>query len=68
MRIEYEFNLVKPDGSPKAGCNKITYNDNDEMIMKEYCPDGIPKGTALQAILDATPEELEQIKQILGIK
>jgi hypothetical protein len=67
MRVEYEYNLVKPDGSPKQGCNKITYNDDDVEIMKEYLPDGIPKGTALQAVLNATPEELQQIKQLLGI-
>ena len=67
MRVEYEYNLVKPDGSPKQGCNKITYNDNGIEIMKEYLPDGEPKGTALQAVLNATPEEIEQIKQLLGI-
>lgn len=67
MRIEYEYNLTKPDGSPKQGCNKVTYDDNNVMIMKEYLPDGEPKGTALQAVLSATPEELLQIKQILGI-
>ena len=67
MRIEYEYGLKKPDGSPKAGCNKITYDDNNVIIMKEYLPNGEPKGDALQAVLKATPEELAQIKQVLGI-
>lgn len=67
MRIEYEYGLKKPDGSPKAGCNKITFDDNNVIIMKEYLPNGEPKGDALQAVLKATPEELAQIKQVLGI-
>jgi hypothetical protein len=67
MRIEYEYGLLKPDGTPREGCNKITYNDEGEMIMKEYLPDGPPKGLALDAILKATPEELDEIKRILGI-
>ncbi len=67
MRIEYEYGLKKPDGSPKAGCNKVTYDINDAIIMKEYLPDGEPKGDALQAVLKATPEELLQIKQLLGL-
>jgi hypothetical protein len=67
MRIEYEYGLLKPDGTPREGCNKITYNDEGEMIMKEYLPDGPPKGLALDAILKSTPEELEEIKRILGI-
>jgi hypothetical protein len=67
MRVEYEYGLLKPDGTPREGCNKITYNDEGEMIMKEYLPDGPPKGLALDAILKATPEELDEIKRILGI-
>jgi hypothetical protein len=67
MRIEYEYGLLKPDGTPREGCNKITYNDEGEAIMKEYLPDGPPKGNALQAVLTATPEELIEIKRILGI-
>ena len=67
MRIEYEYGLLKPDGTPREGCNKLTFNDEGEMIMKEYLPDGPPKGLALDAILKATPEELEEIKRILGI-
>lgn len=30
-------------------------------------PEPEPPGTALQAVLNATPEELEEIKRILGI-
>ena len=67
--ITYEYYpAVKPDGSPKPGINRITYENNVE-VTREYLPEDprTQPATALQAVMSAKPEEIEQIKKILGI-
>lgn len=77
--IQYTYYSAATDLHPnKEGVNRITWEDNGDAnssnwteITREYFPEDprIPKsGAALQAILNATPEEIEQIKSFLGIK
>jgi hypothetical protein len=42
--------------------------DTIEAMLPVPEPEPEPPGAALQAVLSATPEEIEQIKQILNIK
>jgi hypothetical protein len=77
--IQYTYyNAVKPDGSPKAGVNRITWEDNNSQnpqdwteIIREYFledPRNSQQGLALQAVLNASQEEIAEIKKILGIQ
>ena len=66
-RLRNSLGATTPGKSIEVDGINITYNDEGEAIMKEYLPDGPPKGNALQAVLNATPEELIEIKRILGI-
>jgi len=62
------YTALKPDGSPKSGVNRITFI-NDVEVTREYFevdPRTQPS-PALAAVLQATPQEIEEIKQILGI-
>lgn len=67
MRKEYEYKL-QGDGSDSWIVSE--YNDNNELINKNMVYEDPTKqvGAALQAVLSASPEEIEQIKQILNIK
>lgn len=67
MRKEYEYKL-QGDGSDSWIVSE--YNDNDELINKYMVYEDPTKqvGAALQAVLSASPQEIEQIKQILNIK
>lgn len=70
LRYTYE-SAYRPDGTEKPGKNRLTWEDNDSpnpadwtLIIKEYSP----VGKALQAIREASPDEIEEIKRILGIQ
>ena len=67
MRKEYEYKL---QGDGRDSWIVSEYNDNNELINKYMVYEDPSKqvGTALQAVLSASPEEIEQIKQILNIK
>jgi hypothetical protein len=67
--ITYEYYpATKPDGSPKPGVNRITYINNEEITREYFEVDPREtQGSALQAVMQATPEEIEQIKSILGL-
>ncbi len=65
----YEYYpALNPDGSPKHGINRITFVDGIEYTREYFELDPrVQPSPALAAVLQATPEEIEQIKQILGI-
>ena len=76
--IQYTYYSAATDLHPnKLGINRITWEDNGNEnqedwveITREYFPEDprTPKpGAAIQALLNATPEEIEQIKSILNI-
>lgn len=67
MRKEYQYKL-QGDGSDSWIVSE--YNDNNELINKYmvYEDPTIEVGTALKAVMSATPQEIEKIKQILNIK
>lgn len=67
MRKEYQYKL---QGDGRDSWIVSEYNDNDELINKYMVYEDPTKqvGAALQAVLSATPQEIEQIKQILNIK
>jgi len=67
MRKEYEYKL---QGDGRDSWIVFEYNDSDELINKYMIYEDPTKqiGTALQAVLNATSEEIEQIKKILNIK
>lgn len=67
MRKEYEYKL---QGDGRDSWIVSEYNDNNELINKYMVYEDPTKqvGAALQAVLSASPEEIEQIKQILNIK
>lgn len=49
----------------------VTESDENRMLINRYMvyeDPNKPKPTALEAILNASPEEIEQIKQLLNIK
>ena len=68
---EYE-DCFMPDGiTKKSGCNILKYNKSGELVQKEYMPVD-PRNIqqispALQAVMSAPPEDIEQIKRILGL-
>jgi len=67
--ITYTYEPAATDLHPnKQGVNRITW-DGDIMINKEYFPED-PRdkpSAALSALLAATPEEIAEIKRILGL-
>ena len=67
MRKEYQYKL-QSDGRDSWIVSE--YNENNELINKYMVYEDPTKqvGAALQAVLSASPEEIEQIKQILNIK
>lgn len=67
MRKEYEYKL---QGDNRDSWIVSEYNENNELINKYMVYEDPTKqvGAALQAVLSASPQEIEQIKQILNIK
>lgn len=67
MRKEYQYKL---QGDGRDSWIVSEYNENNELINKYMVYEDPTKqvGAALQAVLSASPQEIEQIKQILNIK
>ena len=67
MRKEYQYKL---QGDGKDSWIVSEFNETDELVNKYMVYEDPTKeiGTALQAVMNATPEEIEKIKQILNIK
>lgn len=67
MRKEVEYKL---QGDGRDSWVVSEFNESDELVNKYMVYEDPTKqiGTALQAVLNATPEEIEKIKQILNIK
>lgn len=68
MKTYEYYDAIGPDGSKKPGINRITYVNGLE-ITREYFPvdPRTQQSEAIKAILECSPEDLEQIKNILGI-
>lgn len=77
MAIQYTYYPAATELHPnKQGVNRITWEDNGSSsqenwseITREYFPTDprtLPS-PALTAVLSATPEEIQAIRQILGI-
>lgn len=66
MRKEYQYKL---QGDGRDSWTVSEYDDNDELINKYmvYEDPTIQIGTALKAVLAATPEEIVEIKKLLGL-
>ena len=66
MRKEYEYKL-QGDGTDSWVVSE--YNENDELVTRfmVYEDPTNNTGNALKAVQYATPEELIEIKKILGI-
>ena len=77
MAIQYTYYPAATDLHPdKPGINRITWEDNgseDQSNWTEFTREYFPvdlrtqPSIALQAIMQATPEEIAEIKKILGI-
>jgi hypothetical protein len=67
MRKEYQYKL---QGDNRDSWIVTEFDENNEIINKYMVYEDPTKqvGAALQAVLNATPEEIEKIKQILNIK
>jgi hypothetical protein len=67
MRKEIQYKL---QGDGRDSWVVSEFNEIDELVNKYMVYEDPTKqiGTALQAVLNATPQEIEQIKQILNIK
>lgn len=67
MRKEYTYKL---QGDGRDSWVVSEYNESDELINKYmvYEDPTKPKSTAIETILNASHEEIEQIKQLLNIK
>lgn len=68
MKTYEYYDAIGPDGSKKPGINRITYVDGVE-YTREYFPEDprTQQSETIKAILECTPEDLEQIKILLGI-
>jgi hypothetical protein len=64
MRKEYEYKL-QGDGTDSWIVSE--YDENNELVSKYMVFEDPTMGPALKAVLSATPEEIEQIRQILNI-
>lgn len=66
MRKEYTYKL---QGDGRDSWTVTEYNELDEVVSvyMVYEDPTIEVGTALKAVLSATPEEIVEIKKILGI-
>lgn len=67
MRKEYQYKL---QGDGRDSWIVSEFDENNELINKYMVYEDPTKqvGAALQAVLSASPQEIEQIKQILNIK
>ena len=67
--ITYEYYpAVLPDGSPKQGINRIVFLDGQEITREYLTVDPRTEPSPLiQSLLTATPEEIEQLKTLLGL-
>lgn len=67
MRKEYEYKL---QGDGRDSWTVSEFNEFDEIISvyMVYEDPTIEVGTALKAVLSATPTEIQQIKKLLGIE
>jgi hypothetical protein len=66
MRKEYEYKL-QGDGTDSWTVSE--FDENDVLISKYIVLEDPTQeiGTALKAVLNATPTEIEQIKTLLGL-
>jgi nitrate reductase NapAB chaperone NapD len=66
MRKEYKYKL---QGDGRDSWTVTEFNELDEVISVYMVYEDPTQeiGTALKAVLNATPNELEQIKTLLGI-
>jgi hypothetical protein len=66
MRKEYTYKL---QGDGRDSWTVTEYNELDEVVSvyMVYEDPTTEVGTALKAVLSATPEEIVEIKKILGI-
>jgi hypothetical protein len=66
MRKEYKYKL---QGDGRDSWTVTEFNELDEVISvyMVYEDPTIEVGTALKAVLSATPTEIQQIKKLLGI-
>lgn len=67
MRKEYTYKL---QGDGRDSWTVSEFDENDNLVNKYmvYEDPTKPKPTAIETILNASPEEIEQIKQLLNIK
>jgi len=75
--IQYTYELAMTELHPnKQGVNRTSWEDNESStqsewtrLTKEYFPvdPRTQPSVALQAVMDATPEDIDKIKKILGI-
>lgn len=70
LRYTYE-KAYKPDGTEKEFQNRITWEDNDSenpsdwtFITKLYNP----TSEFIRALRELSPEEIQEVKNILGIQ
>lgn len=64
IRKEYQYKL-QGDGTDSWIVSE--YDEDDKLISKYMVFEDPTMGSALKAVLSATPEEIAQIKQILNI-
>ena len=66
MRKEYDYKL-QGDGTDSWVVSE--YDDKDVLISKYIVLEDptVEVGTALKAVMSATPTEIQQIKKLLGI-
>jgi hypothetical protein len=66
MRKEYDYKL-QGDGTDSWTVSE--YDDKDVLISKYIVLEDptVEVGTALKAVMSATPTEIQQIKKLLGI-
>lgn len=67
MRKEYEYKL-QGDGSDSWTVTEFNELDEIVSVYMVYEDPTQEIGTALKAVLSATPTEIQQIKTLLGIK
>lgn len=77
MAIRYTYYTAATDLNPnKPGVNRITWEDNgsdDQAVWVEFTREYFPEdprdkpSAALSALLASTPEEIAEIKRILGL-
>lgn len=64
MRKEYQYKL-QGDGTDSWIVSE--YNENDDLVTRYMVYEDPNVGPALKAVLSASPNELAEIKKILGI-